>query len=1034
MKKSSRIRNTIKYFGISSATLLAAAPVVAPAVSNVLGWYGANSAFTAKTGEKVAAATQLGTFDRTGYSEYDKLFQAGVKMSVSGDSLTEIPAMQTITGSVSAPEPANSLEASAAPGISAGTLDGLQKLAQLTGGYGAVPGDVFAAQNKTATAEDLVHYMFTNTDGSERTNSTGITAGLITSGQPLRLFDTSEIDFTDPNEGFGSLSKGPRVASAIRYISSYLHGGTAAGVLSSSVFGDPNKATMKVYIDGQNGANTPSLSTLLKEGIITITLVAQSGDYYGRTAQANIVLRNSNVLLKGVEAKEIPKDTKGTDFVNTYTQGSILSNVSDLSTRLPELTQFYYQKSDSGELFSEKYIPKAAVPVIQTGRKQLDSATLAAAPAYFKGYKTSPDDNASKPWQDNNPTASDYFAGSAAAEALGTEVEEKPENVGAYATGSIVVPKGTSYQAIVKALSELKFVGTPTTDVFNSTIKVEDRGTVAFDNVKARPGSKYQTWDNFFNGTRLIQDNFFDKNAGVNSSANNLNDAVVGHSFSAEIPVYGDIKLGGVESPTKINEDVLATSDSNYSWATKSVYDSPRTAQQPGGNSFIKDYGASKARVTARVNVIVYDANKPEYSIGTKPSFAVFNKSANSNAIYSTVYDDGAELKQNELPETLSKALKFEVKDSRFTTNGEVSAQKLSSYIAEQFGQSVTKKEILISDEDKANSDNKVDLSNLPKDTDFPNANKYTIRSDNRGANISVDASGVDLSKAGSGTLKITYTNSKNEHGVGTESSTITVPYQVGVATNPVFYFVNGIDQTIKAGDNFNPMLFKVTQDQDSMDSLVSSGAIYDQAPYVNNPSKTGLDVTVGGSVDTNTPGNYTLTYTAKNVATGATTTLSRKISVIANNPNKEGYEVTDFKTIGYINYVPGYGIAVYDAPNGEFTGQRLSHGSAWKISHQAVAKSNSKDVWYQVGKNQWIKGSNVSMTPVSQMKYFNAIGQVNYVPGYSIKVWKNADKSQWTGKYLRDGSSWKVFGEQNGFYNVGGNQWVEKQYVDLNK
>lgn len=1017
MKKSSRIRNTIKYFGISSATLLAAAPVVAPAVSSVLGWYGANSAFTAKTGEKVAAATQLGTFDRTGYSEYDKLFQAGVKMSVSGDSLTEIPAMQTITGSV------DETNGEVENGISAGTLDGLQKLAQLTGGYGAVPGDVFGAQNKIATAEDLVHYMFTNTDGSDRTNSTGITAGLITSGQPLRLFNTNGIDFTDSNEGTGSLSKGPRVASAIRYISSYLHGGTAAGVLSSSVFGDPNKATMKVYIDGQNGANTPSLDTLLKEGVITITLVAQSGDYYGRTAQANIVLRNSNVLFKGVDANEIPGGIDTTGFIGTndqYKNGSLLSNVSDLSGRLLGLA-----KDNNNSAF----VPAGAVPTLQTGTEEAAKYVSAGIPGfeetkgsklnYFLGYDPNGTGNP-QPWQDNDPKGVDYFAGSAAAEELKSDqasVTEKSENVGAYTTGSIVVPKGTSYQTIVNSLAALKYIGTPTTDVYKAGVKTQAPLPLAFNDVKARPGSKYQTWDDFLASTRVVQDNFFDKNGGENSSANSLSDAVVGHSFSVEVPVYGDLKLGG-----KRNE-------SPDSAGAHTNFDAPEAK-----NTFIKDYGASKPRVTARVNVIVYDAKKPEYSIGTKPSFAVFNKSANSNAIYSTVYDDGAELKQNELPETLSKALKFEVKDSRFTTNGEVSAQKLSSYIAEQFGQSVIKKEILISDEDKANSDNKVDLSNLPKDTDFPNANKYTIRSDNRGANISVDASGVDLSKAGSGTLKITYTNSKNEHGVGTESSTITVPYQVGVATNPVFYFVNGIDQTIKAGDNFNPMLFKVTQDQDSMDSLVSSGAIYDQAPYVNNPSKTGLDVTVGGSVDTNTPGNYTLTYTAKNVATGATTTLSRKITVIANNPNKEGYEVTDFKTIGYINYVPGYGIAVYDAPNGEFTGQRLSHGSAWKISHQAIAKSNSKDVWYQVGKNQWIKGSNVSMTPVSQMKYFNAIGQVNYVPGYSIKVWKNADKSQWTGKYLRDGSSWKVFGEQNGFYNVGGNQWVEKQYVDLNK
>lgn len=1072
MKKSSRITNTIKYFGISSATLLAAAPVVAPTVSNVLGWYGANSAFTAKKSEKVSAATQLGTFDRSKYSEYDNLFQNGLKMGISGDSLAEIPAMTTVEGDVKtnpdvlaaindvlsaiedynpndpvtsaadAGAAANAAAAAAAQavqvinsgsattatknaaqavsqaaanastntgipndavapnsktgakehvlhaaqgaaekqkavpanittesGINANTLKGLQTLAQLTGGAGSVPKDVFSS-NSSATPEDLMHYLFTNTDGL--TNRNG-----------------------------WKLNKQTPIGSAINYLSSFIHGGTISGVLGYSVFGDPDKATVKVYIDGQNGSETPNLTTLLQEGVITVTLVAQSGDYYGRTAQANLILRNSNVLFKGVNAKEITKNTTGASFT-TENNGSLLSNVADLSDRL---VKFIGQTGGSASP-----IPKGALPTLQTGGDKLSENDV----SYYDGYM----DNSSNrnPWQDRDPKGVDYFAGSSAAKQLaGTgsaaaSIPEKPENVGAYTTGSIVVPKGTSYQTIVNDLKALSFIGTPTSDVFKQDVKVSDPGTVAFDNVKPRPGN-YGSWDDFFKSTNVIKDNFFDKDKGLNATPSSLPNAAVAHSFSIDVPVYGDIKLGGVGT------------------AVQGSYDSPRNRKV-----FIKDYGASKPRVTARVNVVVYDTKAPEYSLGTKPSFVFFNKSTNSNAIYSTVYDDGATLLQNELPQTLGNALKLSVNDSRFYTNGEFSSQKFASYIAEKFGQSVENKEILISDEDKATSDKNVDLSNLPKDTDFPNANKYTIRSDKRGKNISVDATGVDLSKAGSGTLKITYTNSKNEHGIGTETATLTLPYQVGVAVNPVFYFMDGIDQTITAGDKFNPMMFKVTQDQDSMDNLVSTGEIYDKAPYVNNPSKTGLDVTVGGNVDTATPGNYTLTYVAKNVATGATTTLSRNITVLAKSDNKDGYDVNDFKTIGYVNYVPGYGIAVYDAPNGQFTSQRLPHGSAWKISHQAVSRKNSKDVWYQVGKNQWIKADYVSMTPVSNARYFNAVGRVNYVPGYSIKVWKDANKSQWTGKYLANGTSWKVFGEQDGFYNVGGNQWVEKQYIELSK
>lgn len=1028
MKKSSRITNTIKYFGISSATLLAAAPVVAPTVSNVLGWYGANSAFTTKKSEKVSAATQLGAFDRSKYSEYDNLFQNGLKMGISGNNLAEIPSMQTVGGDVdSAAAKVNN-----DVGINYATLAGLRKLAQLTGGMGSISdladpfGNLFTIGSDQATSEDLMHYMFTNTDGSDRTSTTGLSTALSkviadnhSGNNNFKLVLLEDVSLAGATEG-------TQVNSAIRYLSSFIHGGTIAGVLGSSVFGDPNKATVKVYIDGQNGSETPNLSTLLQEGVITVTLVAQSGDYYGRTAQANIILRNSNVLFKGVDAKEIPEDTTADQFTNDFTNGSLLSNVGGLK-KLRELTKV---STDS-----DGYFPKGSVPTLQTGNENITDNTADANAngtlyyeGYYSGYTNSaaPSGVTAQPWQDNNPSGADYFAGPVAAKELGkngsatsTNIPEKPENVGAYATGSIVVPKGTSYQTIVNDLKNLSFTGTPTSDVFISGVKAEVPGTVAFDDVKARPGNKpEETWDKFFEGTRLIENNFFDKDKGLDTTPSSLSNAAVAHSFSIDVPVYGNLKLGetgAIPTPTP---------------TTKGNYKTPADNR----HTFIKDYGYSKTRVTARVNVVVYDTKAPEYSLGTKPSFVFFNKSTNSNAIYSTVYDDGATLLQNELPQTLGNALKLSVNDSRFYTNGEFSSQKFASYIAEKFGQSVENKEILISDEDKATSDKNVNLNKLPDDTDFPDANKYTIRSDKRGKNISVDTTGVDLSKAGSGTLKITYTNSKNEHGIGTETATLTLPYQVGVAVNPVFYFMDGINQTITAGDKFNPMMFKVTQDQDSMDNLVSTGEIYDKAPYVNNPSKTGLDVTVGGNVDTATPGNYTLTYVAKNVATGATTTLSRNITVLAKSDNKDGYDVNDFKTIGYVNYVPGYGIAVYDAPDGQFTNQRLPHGSAWKISHQAVSRKNSKDVWYQVGKNQWIKADYVSMTPVSNARYFNAVGRVNYVPGYSIKVWKDANKSQWTGKYLANGTSWKVFGEQDGFYNVGGNQWVEKQYIELSK
>ncbi|BDR58431.1 C39 family peptidase [Xylocopilactobacillus apicola] len=62
-------------------------------------------------------------------------------------------------------------------------------------------------------------------------------------------------------------------------------------------------------------------------------------------------------------------------------------------------------------------------------------------------------------------------------------------------------------------------------------------------------------------------------------------------------------------------------------------------------------------------------------------------------------------------------------------------------------------------------------------------------------------------------------------------------------------------------------------------------------------------------------------------------------------------------------------------------------------------------------------------------------VGQVSYVKGYSIRVYQvNGTGVASTDKLLLDGTLWKVFGSQdiNGvqYYNVGGNQWVQAQYI----
>lgn len=54
------------------------------------------------------------------------------------------------------------------------------------------------------------------------------------------------------------------------------------------------------------------------------------------------------------------------------------------------------------------------------------------------------------------------------------------------------------------------------------------------------------------------------------------------------------------------------------------------------------------------------------------------------------------------------------------------------------------------------------------------------------------------------------------------------------------------------------------------------------------------------------------------------------------------------------INYVPGYGVNVWNNfENGHFTGQRLAHGTSWKVITSAT--DSQGQVWYDLGNDQWV-------------------------------------------------------------------------------
>ncbi|KRM72437.1 3D domain-containing protein [Lacticaseibacillus brantae] len=157
------------------------------------------------------------------------------------------------------------------------------------------------------------------------------------------------------------------------------------------------------------------------------------------------------------------------------------------------------------------------------------------------------------------------------------------------------------------------------------------------------------------------------------------------------------------------------------------------------------------------------------------------------------------------------------------------------------------------------------------------------------------------------------------------------------------------------------------------------------------------------------------------------TATAGLSVAAISAKPNTVN-AATENKTV---NYVPGYGIAVWTSPNADhqLTGKYLQHGTSWKVFSYTTVDNT---LWANVGGDQWVQAQYLadaaSNSTQPEIKY------VNYKPGYGIAVLNSPYNGALTGTTLKHGTSWKVFGYVNAggkqWANVGGNQWVQAQYL----
>jgi|GEM_PF-1808514 len=275
-----------------------------------------------------------------------------------------------------------------------------------------------------------------------------------------------------------------------------------------------------------------------------------------------------------------------------------------------------------------------------------------------------------------------------------------------------------------------------------------------------------------------------------------------------------------------------------------------------------------------------------------------------------------------------------------------------------------------------------------------------------------VDYSKVDQTKPGTYTATISWANDKGL--VSKVMFPVVITNSVS-ASAPVITVAGTVNPTITVGSKFDPWAgVTATESKD------------------NNTAIPKERLSVAGTVDTSKAGQYILTYTATNVL-GEKSTSVRVVTVQAGSSTEAG-------TL-YVNYVPGYGIAVWDnyTADRKATSTKLAHGTAWK--YFATATDANGNMWYNLGGNQWVDGKYISFTKpgnsgeTNEITPISAVGTVNYVPGYGIAIW-GKPAADVTSKKLAHGTSWKVFAKTtvNGttWYNLGGNQWISGKYFIL--
>ena len=169
------------------------------------------------------------------------------------------------------------------------------------------------------------------------------------------------------------------------------------------------------------------------------------------------------------------------------------------------------------------------------------------------------------------------------------------------------------------------------------------------------------------------------------------------------------------------------------------------------------------------------------------------------------------------------------------------------------------------------------------------------------------------------------------------------------------------------------------------------------------------------------------LTYTTAKTSKTATKTTTKAASKTSTKTSTTKSGVTSISGTVKIHYVPGYGIAVWDAPqDGSVTGKKLADGSSWRVFQTTTVNGVA---WYNLGGNQWISGTYAKLTSsTSANKTVAKSGTITtnskartniYASASTKKVTRTVGKNvklKYYGTTTVKGQLW---------YSIGGGEWV---------